>query len=137
MSTQGLTASLHWCDRTRSRMTVGCHQEEKYDIIYIKVPRLSNVFDKVCIISNSQSDPIFSVNSYISDSIINNSKRSIEDGNLLASSSIPSNLISQCIVKIKKVDHKNALTFKFFTSSLSKFFYSWCTYGYSGLKSKR
>jgi uncharacterized protein YoxC len=102
-------------------MTVGCHQVEKYDIIYIKVPRLSNVFDEVCFISNSKSDPIFPANSFISDSIINNSKRSNEDGDLLASSSIPSNFISQCIVKIKKADHKNALTFKFSTSSLSKF----------------
>jgi hypothetical protein len=44
---------------------------------------------------------------------------------------------SQCIVKIKKVDHKNTLTFKFSTLSLLKFFSSWCTYGYSGLKSKK
>ena len=72
----------------------------------------------------------------MSDSIINNSKRSIEDDNLLVSSSIPSDSISQCIVKIKKVDHRNTLTFKFSTSSLSKFFSSWCSYGYSGLKSR-
>jgi hypothetical protein len=50
---------------------------------------------------------------------------------------MPLDSTSQCIVKIKKADHKNTLTFKFSTSSLSKFFSSWCTYGYSGLKSKR
>jgi hypothetical protein len=50
---------------------------------------------------------------------------------------MPLDSIGQCIVKIKKVDHKNTLTFKFSTSSLSKFFSSWCAYGYSGLKSKK
>jgi hypothetical protein len=40
-------------------------------------------------------------------------------------------------VKIKKADHKNTLTFKFSTLSLSKFLSSWCAYGYSGLKCKR
>jgi hypothetical protein len=117
-------------------MTVGCRQEEKCDIIHIKVPRLSNVFDKVCFTSNSQSDHIFLVNSFISDSIINNSKRSIED-DLLVSGSIPLDSTSQCIVKIKKADHKNTLTFKFSTSSLSKFLSTWCAYGYSRLKSKK
>jgi hypothetical protein len=132
----GLTASLHRSDRSRQRMIVGCHQEEKCDIIHIKIPRLSNVFDKVCCTSNSQSDPIFSVKSFIRDSITNNSKRSIE-GDLLVSNSMPLDSTSQCIVKIKKVDHKNTLTFKFSISSLSKFFSSWCAYGYSGIKRKR
>jgi hypothetical protein len=40
-------------------------------------------------------------------------------------------------VKIKKANHKNTLTFKFSTSSVSKFFSSWCAYGYSGLECKR
>jgi hypothetical protein len=71
----GLTDHLHRSDRSRRSMTVGCHQEVKCDIIHIKVPRFSNVFDKVCFTSNSQSDRIFSVNLFISDSIINNSKR--------------------------------------------------------------
>jgi hypothetical protein len=129
----GLTGSLHRSDRSRQRMIVDCRQEEKCDIIHIKVPRLSNVFDKVYFTSNSQSDPIFVANSFISDSIINNSKRSIED-DLLVSDNMPLDSTSQCIVKIKKADHKNTLTFKFSTSSLSKFVSSWCTYGYSGLK---
>jgi hypothetical protein len=92
-------------------MTLGYHHEEKYDIINIKVPRLSNAFGKVCFASNSQSDHVFLVNSFIDDSIINNSKRSIDDGNSLDSSSIPSNFISKCIVKIKKADHKKYLDF--------------------------
>jgi hypothetical protein len=115
---------------------VGYHLEEKYDIIHIKLPRLSNLFGKVCFTSNSQSDPIFSVNSFISDSIMNNSKRSIED-DLPVSDSMPLDSTSQCIVKIKKADHKHTLTFKFSTSSLSKFFSSWCAYGYFGIKCKR
>jgi hypothetical protein len=49
----GLTGSLHRSDRSRQRKTVGCRQEEKCDIIHIKVPRLSKVFDKVCFTSNS------------------------------------------------------------------------------------
>ena len=55
----GLTGSIHWCDRSMTDTTVGCHQEEKHDIIHINVPRLSNIFDKVCYTSklfNSQSD---------------------------------------------------------------------------------
>jgi hypothetical protein len=67
---------------------------------------------------------------------MNNSKRSIED-DLLVSYSMPLDSSSQCIVKIKKVDHKNTLTFKFSTSSLSKFLSIWCAYGYSRLKSKK
>jgi hypothetical protein len=67
---------------------------------------------------------------------MNNSKRSIED-DLLVSDSMPLNSTSQCIVKLKKVDHKNTLTFKFSTSSLSKLLFTWCAYGYSGLKSKK
>jgi hypothetical protein len=132
----GLTGSLHRSDWSKRSTTVDCHQEEKYDIIHIRVPHLSNAFDKVCFASNSQSDPIVSFNSFISDSIINNSKRSIED-DLLVSDSMPLDYTIQCIVKIKNVDHKNTLTSKFSTSSLSKFFSSWCIYGYSGFKSKK
>jgi hypothetical protein len=133
----GLTGPKTRSDRPIQSMIVGCHSEEKYDIIHIKVPRPSNLFDKVCFASNSQSDPTFSINSSVNDRITNSSKRSIEDGSLLASNSIPSDSTSQCIVKIKKVGHKNTLTFTFSTSSLSKFFSSWCAYGYSGLKCKR
>jgi hypothetical protein len=132
----GLTGSLQRSDRSMQRMTVGCRQEEKCNIIHIKVPRLSNVFDKVCFTSNSQSHPIFVVNSFISDSIINNSKRSTED-DLLISDNMPLDSTSQCIVKIKKADHKNTFTFKFSTSSLSKFRSTWCAYGYSGFKRKK
>jgi hypothetical protein len=104
--------------------------------IHIKVPRLSKIFDKVHFSSNSRSDPIFLVNSFISDSILNDYKRSIED-DLLVGDCMPLDSTSQCIVKIKKAYHKNTLTFKFSTSSLSKFFSTWWAYGYSGLKSKK
>jgi hypothetical protein len=50
---------------------------------------------------------------------------------------MPLDSTSQCIIKNKKAYYKNTLTFKFSTSSLSMFFSSWCTYGYSGLKNKR
>jgi len=59
----GLTGSINRSDRPIKDMTVGCHQEEKHDIIHIKVPRLSNIFDKVCCISklfNSQSNHVVS-----------------------------------------------------------------------------
>jgi hypothetical protein len=128
-----LTGPMRRSDRPIQSVTVGCHMDEKYDIIHIKLPRLSNLFDKVCFASNSQSDPTFSINSFVNDCIINSSKRSIENGSLLASNGIPSDSTSQCIVKIKKADHKNTLTFKFTTSSLSKFLSSWCAYGYSRL----
>ena len=55
----GLTGSINRSDRPIKDMTVGCHQEEKHDIIHIKVPCLSKIFDKVCCTSNlfnSQSD---------------------------------------------------------------------------------
>jgi hypothetical protein len=41
------------------------------------------------------------------------------------------------LLKLKRLIIKKTLTFKFSTSSLSKFFSSWCTYGYSGFKSKK
>ena len=55
----GLTGSINQSDRSMEDTTVGYHQEEKHDIIHIKVPRLSNIFDKVCRTSklfNFQSD---------------------------------------------------------------------------------
>jgi hypothetical protein len=55
----GLTGPMTWSDRPIQSVTVGCHLEEKYDIIHIKLPRLSNLFDKVCFASSSQSDPTF------------------------------------------------------------------------------
>jgi hypothetical protein len=119
-----LTVSLHRSDQSMQRMIVGCHQEEKCDIIHIKIPRLSNVFDKVGCTSNSQSDPIFFVNSFVSDSIMNNSKRSIED-DLLVSDSMPLNSTNQCIVKIKKVDHKNTLTLYFLHHHCRSFSLVW------------
>jgi hypothetical protein len=84
----GLTGLLHRSDRSRQRMTMGCRQDKKCDTIHIKLPCLSKIFDKVRSASNFLSDPIFSVNSFISDSIMNNSTRSIED-DLLISDSMP------------------------------------------------
>jgi hypothetical protein len=45
-------------------------QKERHDIIHIKVPRISSIFDKVRFASNlpySQSDPIFSFDASTSD----------------------------------------------------------------------
>jgi hypothetical protein len=72
-------------------MAVGCHQEEKHDVIHIKVPRLSNIFDKVCFASNlpnSKSDHMVSVDTSTSDMIVSNPRRSIEEVHLLASNKI-------------------------------------------------
>ena len=106
-------------------MTVGCHQEEKHDIIHIKVPRLSKIFDKVCCTSNlfnSQSDHMVLVDASSSKIIVSNPRRSIEEGNLLASSRVISDVIGQCIVKIRKADNSNILAFKIAPSSLPIFF---------------
>jgi len=121
----GLTGSINRSDRSMKDMTVGCHQEEKHDIIHIKVPRLSKIFDKVCCTSNlfnSQSDHIVSVDASSSKIIVSNPRRSIEEGNLLASSRVISDVIGQCIVKIRKADNNNILAFKISPSSLPKFF---------------
>jgi hypothetical protein len=64
------------------------HREERHDIIHIKVPRISSIFDKVRFASNlpnSQSDPIFLVDASTSDIIMSNPKRLTEEANLLAS----------------------------------------------------
>ena len=106
-------------------------------MIYIKVPCFSNIFDKVCFTSNSQSDHVSLMNSSTSDSIMNISKRSIEDSNLLVNSSMPSDYVSQCIVKVRKADSSSTLAFKISSSSLPKFFSTWFTCGHSGkLKTK-
>ena len=119
-------------------MTLGCHQEEKHDIIHIKVPRLSKIFDKLCCTSklfNSQSDHVVSFDASNSKIIVSNPRRSIE-GNLLASSRVISDSVGQCIVKIRKADNSNTLAFKITPSSLPIFFSKWFTCGHSGIKSK-
>ena len=120
-----LTDYINRSNRSMENTTVGYHQEEKHDIIHIKVPRLSKIFDKVCCTSNlfnSQSDHMVSVDASSSKIIVSNPRRSIEEGNLLASSTIISDVIGQCIVKIRKVDNSNILAFKLAPSSLPKFF---------------
>ena len=42
----GLTGPLTRSDRPIQSVAIGCHQKENYDIIHIKVPRLSKIFDK-------------------------------------------------------------------------------------------
>ena len=121
----GLTSSINRSDRAMKDMTVGCHHEEKHDVIHIKVPRLSKIFDKVCCTTNlfnSQSDHMVSVDASSSKIIASNPRRSIEEGNLLASSRVISDVIGQCIVKIRKADNRNILEFKIAPSSLPNFF---------------
>ena len=92
----GLTDYINRSDRSMENTTVGCHQEEKHDIIHIKVPRLSNIFDKVCCTSklfNSQTDHMVSSDVSSSKIIVSNSRRSIEEGNLFAGSRIISDSI--------------------------------------------
>ena len=121
----GLTRCINRSDRSMEDVIVGCHQEEKHDIIHIKVPRLSKIFDKVCCtsnLSNSQSDHMVSVDATSSKINVSNPRRSIKEGNLLASSRVISDVIGQCIVKIRKADNINILAFKIAPSSLPKFF---------------
>ena len=84
----GPNGSINRSDRSTKDVIVGCHQEEKHDIIHIKVPRLSYIFSKVRFASNlpnSKSDRIVSVDTSTYDMIVSNPRRSIEEGNLLAS----------------------------------------------------
>ena len=62
-----------------------------------------------------------SVDASTSDMIMSNPRRSIEKGNLLASNKTISDSIGQCIVKIRKVNNSNILSFKLAPSSLPKF----------------
>ena len=100
-------------------------QEEKHDIIHIKVTRLSNILDKVRFASNlpnSKSDHMVSVGTSTRDMIVSNPRRSIEEDNLLASNKIITDSIGQCIVKIRKADNINILAFKIAPSSFPNFF---------------
>ena len=92
----GLTGSINRSYRSMKDVTVGCHQEEKHGIIHIKVPCLSNIFDEVRFASNlpnSKSDCMVSVATSTCDMIVSNPRRSIEEGNLLASNKIISDSI--------------------------------------------
>jgi hypothetical protein len=120
--------------------TMRRHRAVKHDAIHIRVPRLSNVFDKVCftsILSNSQSDHVSFVDAPISDIMIPNVERSIEGDNLLVSNKINSGCISQCIVKIRKTDSSNILAFKFSPSLLPKVLSTWIACGHSGIKTRK
>ena len=78
-----------------------------------------------------------SVDASSSKIIVSNPRRSIEEGNLLARSRVISDVIGQCIVKIRKDDNSNILAFKIAPSSLPKFFSKWFTCGHSGIKNKK
>ena len=138
--TTGQTKSCRLVRPVLAGCAWGVHQEERHDIIHIKVPRTSNIFDKICYTSklfNSQSDHMVSVDASTSDMIMSNPRRSIEKGNLLASNKTISDSIGQCIVKIRKADNSNILAFKLTPSSLPKIFSTWFTCGYSRIKSKK
>ena len=102
----GLTGSVNRSDRSIKKVIVGCHQEEKHDIIHIKVPRLSNIFNKVRFASNLpnfKSDRIVSVDTSTCDLIVSNPRRSIEEGKLIASNKIIPHSIGQCFVKLERL----------------------------------
>ena len=88
-------------------------------------------------LSNSKSDHMVSVGTSTSDMIMSNPRRSIDEGNLLASNKIISDSVAQCIVKIRKADNSNILAFRLAPSSLPKFFSTWFTCGHSGIKYKK
>jgi hypothetical protein len=68
---------------------------------------------------------------------MSNPRKSIVEGNLLASNGIISDSIGQYIVKIRKADNSNILAFKFAPSSLLKFFSTWYACGHFGFKNKK
>jgi hypothetical protein len=95
----------------------------KHDVIHIKVPHFSNIFDKVCItsiLSNSQSDHISLVDASINNTIMHNVERLIEGDNLLVSNKASSNYIGQCTMKIGMADGSNIFAFKLSPSLLPK-----------------
>jgi hypothetical protein len=95
----------------------------KHDVIHIKVPRLTNILDKVSftsILPNSQSDHISLVDASINNTIMHNVERSIEGDNLLVSNKMNSDCIGQCTMKIRKVNGSNILAFKFFSIIVAK-----------------
>jgi hypothetical protein len=73
-----LNDSTNRSDRSMKGVVVGCHLEEKHDIIHIMIPCISTIFDRVCFASNlpnSQSDPVFSVDASTSDASLPQSDR--------------------------------------------------------------
>ena len=114
------------------------HHQEGRDMIRVKPPRLSSMFNKVKLTSalpSSQSDHVSSVDKSISDIILHNSERSIEIGNLLVNNKMVSKGIGRCSIRIRKADNSNMLTFKFDPSLLPKFLSTWFVCG--NPKSKR
>ena len=79
---------------------------------------------------------MISVDTSTRDMIVNNPRRSIEEGNLLASNKTISDSVGQCIVKIRKADNSNILAFRLAPSSLPKIFSTWFTCGHSGIKKR-
>jgi hypothetical protein len=115
-------------------------REVKHDVIHIKVPHLSNIFDNVCftsILSNSQSDHATFVDAPINDIMIPNVEISFEGDNLLVSNKINSGCIDQCTVKIRKADSSNILSFKFSPLLLPKVLSTWIVCGHSGIKTRK
>jgi hypothetical protein len=112
----------------------------KHDIIHIKVPRLSNIFDKVhftSILSNSQSDHISLVDASINNTIMHNVERSTEGDKLLVSNKTSSDCISQCSMKIRKVDGSNIFAFKPSPSLLPKVLSTWIDCSHSRIKTRK
>jgi len=95
---------MHPDDRARDlkvkEIVLGNHQKARKDIIQVEQPlRFSNLPQKVLSRSNLpifQSGHKFAINANISDSIMSNYKRSIEEGSLLTSNI--SRHISQYII---------------------------------------
>jgi hypothetical protein len=112
----------------------------KHNVIHIKVPRLTNIFDKVCftsILSNSQSNHISLVDASISNSIMYNVERSIEGDNLLVSNKMSSDCIDQCTMKIRKADGSNIFAFKLSPSLLPKVLSTWIACSHSEIKTRK
>jgi hypothetical protein len=112
----------------------------KHDVIHIKVPRLSNIFDKVCftnILSNSQSDQISLVDASINNTIMHNVERSIERDNLLVSNKMSSDCLGQCTMKIRMADGSNIVAFMLSPSLLPKVLFTWIACSHSGIKDRK
>jgi hypothetical protein len=112
----------------------------KHDVIHIKVPCLSNIFDKVrftSILLNSQSNHISLVDASINNIIMHNVERSIEGDNLPISNKTSSDCIGQCTVKIRKVDGSNIWVLKLSPPLLPKILSTWIACRHSGIKTRK
>jgi hypothetical protein len=77
------------------------------------------------------------VDASINNTIMHNAETSIEGDNLLVTNKTSSDCISQCTMKIRKVDGSNIFVFKLSPSLLPKVLSIWIACGHSVIKTRK